>query len=75
MIVMNRPMPTLIAVFSCAGTAWKTAARKPVSTSTRMIRPSSTIRPIASAQVMLGSWAMPKVTNALRPSPVASASG
>ena len=37
---MNRPMPTEIAILSWAGTAWKTASRKPVSTSTRMIRPS-----------------------------------
>ena len=70
---MNRPMPTEIAVLSCAGTAWKTAVRKPVSTSTRMIRPSSTTRPIASAQVI---WlAIENATNALSPSPVASASG
>ena len=51
---MNRPMPTLIAILSCAGTAWNTAVRKPVSTSTRMTSPSSTTRPIASAQRHLG---------------------
>ena len=66
-------MPTEIAILSWAGTALKTASRKPVSTSTRMIRPSSTTRPMASAQVI---WlAIEKVTKALRPSPVASASG
>ena len=70
---MNRPMPTEMAIFSWAGTAWKTASRKPVSTSTRMTTPSITIRPIASAQVI---WeAMEKATNAFRPRPVASASG
>ena len=36
--------------------------------------PSRTTRPMASAQVMPGA-AMPKATNALSPSPVASASG
>ena len=75
MIVMNRPIPTLMAVFSGAGMAWKTALRKPVSTRTVMMIPSRTIRPMASAQVMPGSLAMPKVTKALRPRPVASASG
>ncbi len=38
-----------------------------------MIRPSSTTRPIASAQVMPA--AIVNATNALRPRPVASASG
>ncbi len=70
---MNRPMPTEIATLSCAGTAWKTAFRKPVSTSTRITRPSITTRPIASAQVI---WlAIEKATKAFRPRPVASASG
>ena len=70
---MNRPMPTEIATLSWAGTAWKTASRKPVSTSTRITRPSITTRPIASAQVI---WlAIENATNAFRPSPVASASG
>jgi len=71
--VMNRPMPAAIADFSPAGTAWKIARRKPVSTRTRMTRPSSTISPIASAQVM--SAAIVNATNAFRPSPAASASG
>ncbi len=48
---MKRPMPTEIAILSCCGTAWKTAVRNPVSTSTRITMPSSTTRPIASAQV------------------------
>jgi hypothetical protein len=75
MNVMNRPIPTLIAVFRADGTAWKIAVRCPVSTSTEMMSPSSTTRPIASAQVMPGSLAIPKVTKAFRPRPVASASG
>ena len=66
-------MPTEIATFSWAGTAWKTASRKPVSTRTRITRPSITTRPIASAQVI---WlAIENATNAFSPRPVASASG
>ena len=66
-------MPTEIATLSWAGIAWKTAVRNPVSTSTRITMPSITTRPIASAQVI---WlAIAKATNALSPSPVASASG
>ena len=73
MSAMNSPMPTEIATLSWVGMAWKTAVRKPVSTSTRMMMPSMTTRPMASAQVI---WlAMEKATNALSPSPVASASG
>ena len=53
-------------------TAWNTAVRKLVSTSTRTTS-SSTTRPIASAQLI--PEAMEKATNAFRPSPVASASG
>ena len=70
---MNRPMPTLIAVFSWAGTAWNTALRNPVSTSTRITMPSSTTSPIASCQDIPD--AIEKATNAFRPRPVASASG
>ena len=73
MSAMNRPMPTEIATLSWLGTAWNTAVRNPVSTSTRMTKPSSTITPMASAQVI---WlAIEKATNALSPRPVASASG
>ena len=52
MIVMKSPIPTLIAVLSSAGTAAKTALRKPVSTRTVMMSPSRTTRPMASAHVM-----------------------
>lgn len=40
-----------------------------------MRMPSMTTRPMASAQVIDGREAMPKATNALSPSPAASASG
>ena len=70
---MNRPIPTEIATLSCWGTAWKTALRKPVSTSTRITMPSRTTRPIAAPHV---DWrAIELATKALRPRPVASASG
>ena len=67
MKVMNRPMPTEMAVLSWVGTARSTAVRNPVSTRIVMMMPSMTTRPIASAQVMPGSLAMPNATNALRP--------
>ena len=70
---MNSPMPTLMAVLSWAGIALKTAPRTPVSTSTAMTMPSSTTRPIASAQLIC--VAMEKVTKAFSPSPVAIAKG
>jgi hypothetical protein len=73
MSAMNRPMPTLIAVFSATGMALKTATRKPVSTSSPMTRPSSTTSPIASAQLICD--ATENVTKALSPRPVAIANG
>ena len=66
-------MPTEIATLSWFGTAWKTAVRNPVSTRTRMTTPSRTTRPMAASQVE--TVAMEKATKALRPSPVARASG
>ena len=70
---MKRPMPTEMATLSSDGTAWNTASRNPVSTRTRITTPSMTTRPIASAQVI---WvAMATATKALRPRPVARASG
>ncbi len=73
MSAMNRPIPTEMAIFSWAGTALKMASRKPVSTSTRISRPSMTTSPIASAHVI---WlATANAMNAFRPRPVASASG
>ena len=73
MIVMKRPMPTPMAYFSCSGTARKTAERKPVRTSSSMMMPSMTTRPMASAQVICG--ARVKATKPLRPRPAASATG
>ena len=66
-------MPTPIAVLSWVGTERNTAVRRPVSTSTAMITPSITTRPMASAQVIRG--AISYATSALTPSPAASASG
>ena len=65
MKAMNMPMPTLIATFSARGTESKMAFLKPVSTSTRMISPSMTTKPMASAHVI--SDAMAKATKALSP--------
>ena len=70
---MKRPIPTEIAILICAGTALKTARRKPVRTRTKMIKPSRTTRPMAAAHVIFD--AIPTATKVLRPRPVASASG
>ena len=51
MKAMNRPMPTVIAVFSWIGTALKIIRRRPVAASSTMMRPLMTTRPIASGQV------------------------
>ncbi len=48
-------MPTLIAVRSGGGTARKIAVRTPVKTSSVMMMPSHTIRPIACDQVIVGA--------------------
>ncbi|MNW65678.1 hypothetical protein D3C74_440800 [compost metagenome] len=72
---MNSPMPTLIAVLSSTGTARNTASRKPVRTSTRMMSPSMTTMPIASAHVTSGIVAIVNATTALRPRPAARAMG
>ena len=63
----NRPMPTAIAIRSCAGMARNTATRKPVSTSTVITMPSITMRPIASAQDIRVATATAR--NAFSPSP------
>ena len=51
----NKPTPTPIALFSEAGTALKTAFRNPEKTSSSMMTPSITTRPITSAQVIMGA--------------------
>ena len=70
---MKRPIPTEIAILICGGTALNTATRKPVSTNTKMIKPSRTTRPIAAAHVICE--AIPTATKVLRPRPVAIANG
>ncbi len=72
---MNMPMPTLIAVLSSTGTALNTASRNPVSTRIRMMMPSITTSPMASAQVTFGRPAMEYATTALRPRPAARPRG
>ena len=67
--VMNRPMPIEMPTRRDRGTALKTAVRKPVSTRAAISRPSSTIRPIAWGQVILGATV--KASSALRPRPAA----
>ena len=70
---MKRPIPTEIAILICGGTALNTATRKPVSTNTKMIKPSRTTRPIAAAHDIFD--AIPTATKVLRPRPVARANG
>ena len=70
---IKRPIPTEIAIFSCAGTAPNTAFLKPVRTRMVMMIPSRTTSPIASAHDICD--AILTATNVFRPRPVASASG
>ena len=70
---IKRPIPTEIAILSCAGTALKTAVLNPVRTRIVMMMPSRTISPIASAHVICD--AIPTATNVLSPRPVARAIG
>ena len=44
----KRPRPTVMAVLRAAGTARKTASRKPVRTSRKMRIPSQAMMPMAS---------------------------
>ena len=48
MKAMNRPMPTVIAIFSSIGTASKMSRRRFVAESSTMMRPLMTTRPMAS---------------------------
>ena len=75
MSVMKRPMPTPIASFIEVGTALTTASRRPVSTSANAITPSITTQAMPTCQVSPRPMMMSKATTALRPRPVASASG
>ena len=55
--------------------ALMTASRKPTSTSTAMISPSTTMTPIASGQLRRSAPTSEKATKALMPRPAASANG
>ena len=70
---INNPIPTEMAIFNWVGTARKTATLNPVSTRIRIIIPSRTTSPIASAQVIF--VAIPTATKVFKPRPVAIASG
>ena len=75
MMVMKRPMPTTIAIFSPEGTALNTASRNPQSTSTNMTTPDTTIRPMMSGQVRPGVVAIVAEMNPETPSPAERANG
>ncbi len=73
MNAMNRPMPTVIAALSCAGTAVKIIVRMPVSARITITTPLMTTRPIASAQV---TWCTTLTArNELIPRPAAMPNG
>ena len=76
-VVMNRPMPTPIARFRSIGMAFMTASRRPVITSSRMMRPSTKITDMPTCQGTLACWKpmTENVTTAFRPMPDASANG
>jgi hypothetical protein len=70
---MNSPIPEVMAIFSCMGTASKTSLRRPVAARVTMMSPLMTTRPIASGQVSEPTRVV--ATNELRPSPAANANG
>ena len=72
---MNAPMPIPMARFRSIGIAFRTASRTPVSTSTVMTRPSTTITPIACGNESPSAATSVNATNAFSPSPAASANG
>ena len=71
MVVMNRPMPTPIARFRSSGMAFMIDSRRPVSTSTRMMRPSTKMTDMPTCHGTLACWKpmSEKVTTAFRPMP------
>lgn len=73
MNAMKRPMPTVIAALSCAGTAVKIIVRMPVSARITMITPLMTTSPIASGQVTCLTTLTAR--NELMPSPAAMPKG
>ena len=73
MNAMKKPIPTVIASFSCTGTASKIIRRRPVAASSTINRPLMTTIAIASGQVT--SWTTENAMKALMPSPAANANG
>jgi hypothetical protein len=73
MNAMNRPMPTVMAVFSSAGTALKISTRRPVDARSTMMRPLMTTRPIASGHVTCPTTLTAR--NELMPRPAAMPKG
>ena len=70
---MNNPMPAVIAIFSCNGTASNTSRRNPDTDRATMIRPLITTRPMASGQVRVPITEVAR--KELIPSPAAKANG
>ena len=70
---MNSPMPAVIAILSCMGTASKISRRSPEAASATMMRPLMTTSPIASGQVRVPTT--DEARNELIPSPAAKANG
>jgi len=66
-------MPAVMASFSGIGTASKMSLRSPVAARATMIRPSITIRPIASGHVRDPTTELAR--NELMPKPAANAKG
>ena len=75
MNAMNKPMPIPMDRLRSMGMAFRTASRKPVSTSALMTKPSTTMTPMAWGQVSLLATTRANATKALSPSPAASAKG
>ena len=73
MKAMKSPMPTVMASFSCTGTASKIIFRRPVAASRTMITPLMTTSAIASGQLIEPT--IENARNALMPRPAAKANG
>jgi hypothetical protein len=72
---MKAPMPMPIARFRSIGMAFRIASRTPVSTSTVIRRPSTTMTPMACGNDSPFAATSEKATKALSPNPAASANG
>ena len=77
MTVMKSPMPTPMALFRLSGMESITASRKPVTTSSKIRRPSMKITDIPTCQGTLACWKpmTEKVSTAFIPMPEARARG